>query len=74
MMVSSASAWSAQLAPSLLRKLDAKTFRGDVSQKIQVHSTSARFKSVLAVFVLCKLMLEIQIRKYVEVRVCMHDF
>ena len=38
--VSSASIWSTPFTRSLLRKLDAKTFRGDVSEKIQVHHAS----------------------------------
>ena len=45
-MVSSASNLSALLARGLQRKLDANSFRGDVSEKIQVHSASSRFKPV----------------------------
>jgi hypothetical protein len=42
-MVSTANKWSTLHTRGLPRKLDAKTFRGDVSEKFQVHRTSSQY-------------------------------
>jgi len=42
-MVSSANDWSTVHTRGLPRKRDAKNFRGDVSEKIQVHRASSQY-------------------------------